>query len=363
MMPVESVRTYMAVAAGMALLAAGSALAQAPPPLIEVQPVTQGLLRPQGLEIVQPPRSGAWTFSLSTAYGNTFSATHQIPDAHVIVDGRKNPLTMTAFDYAVHVWPHDTFYFIDAEVIRTDLQAAYSPTSRLSVGLDIPWLTWGGTGLDTLADHVHTLIGTTLGARPDFPYGDTRVVLKRGSRLFYADRPPGSGLGNISAWLSLRLGTWRGWTHRAMIEIKAPTEASAILGGDDWDWGLRWAIGRKLGSIRLDGGLGWTHLGSGVPTLENPTSTWHLWCATALEVWPWMDVDAMIRIDTSPYWHQASGQLHKAALEMAIGPAFLLSPNLDLQTALGENIPAIGIAPDFSIQLRLLWHDEQRTTR
>ncbi|NOZ79471.1 MAG: DUF3187 family protein, partial [Acidobacteria bacterium] len=88
------------------------------------------------------------------------------------------------------------------------------------------------------------------------------------------------------------------------------------------------------------------------------TNAWHLWFAAGIGVWSWMDVGAIVRVDTSPYWHEASGQLHKAALEMAIGPRFHLSPTLDLQAALGENIPAIGIAPDFSIQLRLLWHGQ-----
>ena len=301
-------------------------------------------------------------FALATGYGNTFGATHQIPDAHVIVDGRKNPLSRTAFDFACDTWPGDTFYFVDAELIRTDLEAAYSFSERLTAGIDVPWLSWGGTGLDTLADHVHTLIGTTHGARPDFPYGDTRIALKRGDRLFYFDRPPGSGLGNVSAWLAYRLGTWHGWSQRAIIEVKAPTEISNVLGGDDWDWGVRWAVGRRLGIFRFDGGLGWTHLGGSVPTLEDSTDTWHLWFATAAGVCSWMDVDAMVRVDTSPYWHEASGQLHKAALEMAIGPEFHLSRSFDLQAALGENIPAIGIAPDFSIQLRLLWRDHPRHT-
>ncbi len=342
-------------AAALAVLAAATCPAQEPPPLVGLQPITQGLLRPQGLEITDPPPAGSWVVAVSVGYGNTYSSTHHIPDVHLLVDGDRNPLSRAAFDLARRLWPADTFFYLDAEVVRTDLEAVVSPRRRLSAGIDVPWLRWGGTGLDTLADHVHSLIGTTHGSRPDFPYGETRIVIARRGRPFYLDRPPGDGLGDVSAWVAFDLGRAAGWRHRVILDVKAPTAATAVLGGDGWDWGLRWAAARRLGVFHLSGGLGWTHLGSGVPTLPGATDTWHGWFATGLSVWRWMDIDAIIRVDTSPYWHEAPGQLHKAALEMAIGPTFHLDGGLDLQAALGENIPAVGIAPDFSIQLRLVW--------
>ena len=345
---------FSAAVTSLALIAA-NALAQAPPPLVSLQPMAVNLLRPQGLEIAPPPAPGQWRLALATAYGNTFSGPHQVPDAHVLVDGWRTPLSRAAFELAEKTWPDGSFYFIDAEVIRTDLEGAYSPSRRITVGFDVPWVRWGGTGLDTLADHVHTLIGTTHGARPAFTYGETRVAIQRNGRSFYLDRPPSDGLGNLSGWLAVRLGEWGGWGHRVMVEVKAPTATATVLGADAWDWGLRWAAGRSLGRFRLGGGLGWTHLGGGVPTLADATDTWHVWFAAGAPLCHWMDLDALVRVDTSPYWHSTPGQLHKAAVELALGPTFRLGRGFDLQAALGENLPAVGIAPDFSIQLRLLW--------
>ncbi len=322
-------------------------------PLPVVQPVQVFHLRPEGLELEPPPPAGRWRLAFSMSYGNTWSATHHLPDMHVAVDPPGSPLSRHAVAAAEAAWPADTFYFLDAELMRLDIQAVWSPTRRWSVGMDLPWLAWGGTSLDVIPDHLHAVMGVTRGSRPYFPTRRTVIYVKRGARSFFLDRPPEDGPGQLRFWSSLALGRTGAWEHRIMAEVKAPTAEVTVLGGNAWDWGLRWAVHGRSGPLTVDGGIGWTRLGGGAPTLAEATDAWHAWGGARLRLWRSVDAAAFLRADTSVYWHQAAGQLHKASLELGFGPIIRVGGGATLALTFGENIPAIGLAPDFSLHAGL----------
>ncbi len=344
----------------LGLLVAVAAATPAPaatPPLLAVGPLAPFHLRPEGLELGEPPAPGGWRLALTLGYGNTWATTHHIPDLHVALDPPGAPLGRDTVLAALARWPEDTFYTLDAEVRRAELEVAWSPRRRWAVGAGLGWLLWGGTPLDPLPDRLHRLLGVTRGSRPYFPAGRTVILVKRGRRVFYLDQPPRDGPGRARAWVYRELGTRNGWRQWVGVEVAAPTARVTALGGDAWEWGVRWRTHGRAGPLEVDAGLGWSDLAGDAPTLDRVTDAWHLWWSGTLPLSRGLALAAGLRLDTSPYWHRAPGQLHKASLELAVGPAIRLDDALELVAALGENVPAIGLAPDFSIQVRLAWSE------
>jgi len=100
---------------------------------------------------------------------------------------------------------------------------------------------------------------------------------------------------------------------------------------------------------------GWTFQGGGTPTTDDAADTWHAWAGYDLGLARWLDVGLLIRGDSSPYRGRVEGRLAEWVARWALGATLRLSPTVGLQLALGEDIPGVGLSPDFSLQTRLLY--------
>lgn len=327
-------------------------------PLLDVQPIQVFHLRPEGMELSVPPPPGSWRFAVTWNYGNSWASTHQIPDAHISLDPPGSPLSRNAVAAAEAAWPGETSFFIDTELQRLEVEAVWSPASGWSVGAGLPWLVWDGTTLDVIPDHLHEFMGVSRGLRPYFPTRQSVVYVATGTRSFFLDRPPQAGQGSLHLWVAREIGRSGSWSHRFVLAVKAPTAKVTELGGDAWDWGARWAVRGKAGPLTLDAGLGWSRLGGGAPTIDRATDAWHLWSAARIHLFGGVDAAVIVRGDTSVYWHQAAGRLTKASLEMGFGPVIRLGEHVDLALTFGENLPAIGLAPDFSLHAGIVWRTD-----
>ncbi len=313
---------------------------------------------PHGLELLPPPAPGRWHLALSTAYGNTFTTTHQVARSHLAVDEPGAGLSPSAVTYAEVNWPRDVVYFLDAEVVRVEAEATRGLGNGWAVGVRLPWWRLGGTGLDPLPEQVHRVLGITAPGRELYPHGENVVLVRTPDRATLVLGGGERHLGNLTGWVLRELPSTGRLRHRLRVSVIAPTGAATPLGAPGWDVGLGWEGELRLGPGFAGGGIGWTHLG-GVTVLGGPAAdTWHAWMSLALPLTSGVGLGLLARTDGSPLASAGADRLGDPRGTFALGPTFKIRRGLDLQLALGEDIPGVGVTPDFSIQARLLWHDE-----
>ncbi len=341
-----------------ALLAGLATAQQPPPPLAPVLPFDLPHAVPHGLELLPPPGAGRWRLALTTAYGNTFSGTHQVARSHLAVDDPGTPLSPGALACAELNWPNDVFYLLDTEVVRLELEAARGLGHGWSAGARLPWWRLGGTGLDSLPQQVHRTLGIAAPGRELYPDGQSLVVVRipgRGSVVLSSEE---RRLGNLTAWFARDLPPTGRLRHRLRVSVSAPTAGTTPLGAPGWDVGLGWDGELDLGRVTVEGGLAWTRQGGTTVLGEDAADTWHTWGSLTLPVTSRLGAGFIARLDSSPLRNAEAGRLGDPRATFALGPTFQLSPSLLLQLALGEDVPGVGVTPDFSVQTRLLWRGD-----
>lgn len=329
-------------------MAPAAAGAFEPPPLLPTHPLAVAGARPAGLELVRPDER-RWTLSLTLAYGNSFAMDDDVHRAHLEVDGPGRSLSDDALAAAA---ARGARLAIDAETVVTALEATGPVGRRLYAGVRLPWWRIGGTAIDALPRRWHELLGVDDGGRPLHPDGETVIWLRSG------DRSPcragaGSGLGDAAAWLGR---TFSGGLldHRVWLAATVPTGSHPQLDGDGLRLGLRWAAAWRRDRWSFAGGLGVTAGTADTVLGGSRRTTGHGWIAAGVEMGRSLRLDALVRVDGSPYSDLPGPPADQVTAELAIGATVRLGPRHRLQLALGEDRPDRGFVPDFSLQVRLL---------
>lgn len=329
---------------------AGAATAQLHPlPLTPTHPVALEGTRPGGLELVVATVPAV---AATLAYGNTFRMSDAVHRAHLEIDGRGSPLSDAAVRQAViasgKAWAFDT------EVLRCDLEAVAPLGGRWFVGGRLSAWTIGGTGLDGVARAWHDVIGVH-DARDRYPDGETVARLATGRYDASLAAESGWTVGRVTAWTGVALATAdQPIGNRLWLTAAVPT--SSRIGRSGVDLGLRWMGVREIGPFRLFGGAGTTRLAPGDwPAAREHRWAWHGWAGLDWSLTPRWGAGLWARLDSSALDSSIEGRPAADSAELAVGLRWAAGPATELAVALGEDFPGMGLAPDFSLQVRLLW--------
>ena len=220
-------------------------------------------------------------------------------------------------------------------------------------GVRLPWWRRGGTGLDALPGWWHERLGLADGGRDLYPEGESLVVLDGGGRAA-SRRGRAEGPGRVEVWLGRELDAGAAVAHRLWLSAGPPASGGPGLGNRGWSAGLRWGMRRTTERGRLDLGLGATWQEGPGRLVPSSDLTWHGWLGYGRRLTRRLGAGAVIRVDGSPVDDRLDGRPGEATVEASIGPTFDVGGGVILQLALGEDLPDVGLAPDFSVQLRLL---------
>jgi len=336
----------------LGLFAVSSLSAGDVPPLAPVSPLWIGSLRPGGLEFTE---GQGWTFSLSTAYGNSFSISHAVQTAHLELDGPGAPLSREAFDEAAQ--GSSAIHAVDIETWRTDFEASFMAPSGYFGGGRIPVFRVGGTPLDSWAEEVHSWIGVTNAGREYFPGEESLFALSSGAVTVMDMEDQGPRALSLDLWGGRQWRTQHGIRQRVWLAASVPISEMESYRHHGTGLGLRWMAEHSFRYMELSGGLGWTLQGGEVAGGAKAADTFHAWLGLVLPLGHGVEAGLLLRSDGSVYRHACPDRAGRDTGEFSVGLGIELSEKLKLQLALGEDFPGMGLPPDFSIQASLRWHD------
>lgn len=177
-----------------------------------------------------------------------FSAILGIPDGWTDPTGPAVELAWHIANNAVAQQSGAESLLLDGETHTVTLRLQRRLNPRLSVGVEVPWISHSGGFLDPLIDDWHRAFGLSQGIRPYLPTGELQYVYARdGVDLTRLDGAT-SGIGDVRTSAALRLVGAPGDTNRLLLDVTAdvewPTGDAGRLtgsGGTDLAAGLRLA--------------------------------------------------------------------------------------------------------------------------
>lgn len=177
-----------------------------------------------------------------------------VPDGWVRQDGPTAEISWTAANNATgqKVSPQadgeagDEALLLDGETHTVTLRWQRQLGDRLSLGLQLPWLSHSGGFLDSAIDEFHDIFGMSEGIRPDRPENDLRYVYQRNGVVAFDLTHAESGIGDIRSSGALRVADFGGVATELTADIDWPTGDADKLtgsGGTDVALGLRLSQG------------------------------------------------------------------------------------------------------------------------
>lgn len=320
-----------------------------------VSPLWLGSLRPEGLEFVQGDAPG-WTLALSMAYGNSFSMSPGVLEAHRLLDGAGGELSREAIRNSTLYGKES--YALDAETLRVDLEALYTSNTGFFGGMRMQSWKFGGTSLDGWPPQVHSWIGVGNAGRDDFPEGETFFGLISEGRVVTVEREAGLRMVSFDVWAGRVWKLGRRTQHRLWLSASIPLAEASEWRSGSFNSGVRWMAERSFDGFEFDGGVGWTRQGGRVAGGGPAADTFHAWLGLSVDLGRGVDANLLLRSDGSVYRDVVEGRVGRDSGEFSVGLGIPLSKKLRLETALGEDFPGMGMPPDFSIQTSIRWRLE-----
>jgi len=351
-------RSLVAAAAAAAALLLRTAPGRCEPPPLWSPPPLDPLraaslpLRPADLIV---PEHGQWSFEVAVGYFNVQESTWHAPTIHRDLGLEGQPLTSGELAMLERAYPDDQMYLLDLEGWQVDLQASRTLGRGFMVSVHLPWLEVGRPHWDGLASALHDLIGAEQDGFEYFPYGQT--VAWACGEAGRVERLGGgwSGWGDLSLAVSGAAGRWLGADNRWAAVVEAPTgDEASLAGSGGWDLGLRWIArweGRRsqvlagMGVARLDPEGGWLGL--------KRQDTWQLHVAYHHRLGAAWSLRLAARADSSPLDGFDDSDLGDPALLFDLGVRRELGSGSWLGMSFGENLPQVGVTPDYTLQLVL----------
>lgn len=323
-------------------------------------------LYPLGLPFLHfgPLRPGDGdVLDLTIAYANTFSHSWQPNAIKTELGTVGRPFLRSEAEELHRRYPNDTLFFVDGEVTRVALFGAVSLGKGISVGLEIPWISFGALQLDQAIEDFHRAFGLPSSQRPDFPRDRFQVVLQApNGPLEFFDRTPSAGLGDMVLTVSWRGETATRWHLAADAALKLPTgNPDEFRGSGSVDGGVLLGAWRSFGSSGR-----WTaqiECGVVVPGPYRASLPLILDPAPFLRLL--LGVQARVGSGTvfslAGVWEQSVlhglnlGDVAAPNVQVSLGIAQRVFTRAYLELSVTEHIPRLGDTADVGAALQLRW--------
>ena len=291
-----------------------------------------------------------------SGYFNVQESTWHAPTVHRDLGLDGQPLTPVELALVEHAFPDDEIYLIDLEGWQVDLRASLALSRGLVLAAHVAWLEIGSPHWDDVATTTHRFLGAEEDGFEVFPFGQTVAYAYAGSeRVERFGDLARSGWGDLSVALSGTLGRWLGADHRWSAVVEAPTgDDGTLAGSGGWDLGARW-YGRwgfnkavllaAAGYSRLDPEGGWLGL--------ERQDVWQVQVAYHQRLSAAWSARFAVRSDTSPLGGFTDSDLADTTLLFDLGVRRELGERSWLGLSFGENLPQVGVTPDYTVQLQL----------
>jgi hypothetical protein len=251
---------------------------------------------------------------------------------------------------------------LDGESYRWTLAARYGITDRFEIGIDIPYLLYGGGFLDGFIVDWHNTFGMPQGGRDAAPRDrlDFRYRRNGVDRLTMAQA--GSGLGDISIAAGMKLYDVRDAAlHDALAlraSVKLPTGDSAYLrgsGSTEFALSLCGSMNNfsEWGSLGVYGSLGGMAMTRG-DVLADQQNNLAAFGTFGLGWGPaeWISFKVQLNVTSALYHGSSLDELSKASLLLVSGGALKLPGGYLLDIGVSEDV-AVATAPDVAFHLAL----------
>ena len=252
---------------------------------------------------------------------------------------------------------------LDGESYRLTLALRYGVTDKLEVGVDVPWVGYGGGVFDSFIEGWHRFFGLPQGNRLKAPRNRLLFSYSRdGTEQLRLD-DSNFGMGDIrlgSGWQLYNDGSSNPRAVALRMSVKLPTGSSSKLhgsgstdvalwlsGSDDYllpgSWGHMTLFGAAGGMVMTDGEvlkeqqknlIGFGSLGFGWSPAD------------------WIAFKTELSAHTSFYKGSDLQALGQPALQLLIGGTLGFSPKTALDIAVSEDV-TVATSPDLAVHLGL----------
>ena len=249
---------------------------------------------------------------------------------------------------------------LDGESYRFNLILRGGLPNGFEVGLELPWLAYGGGTIDGFIQDWHRFFGLPEGGRDQAPNNRLRYLYTRTGMRRLAVTDHQAGIGDL-----MLTGGWQcagdATTPQALSlrgAIKIPTGDSSILAGSGSTDLSLWLIGRSdhsfsWGKTSVYASLGGSYLSPGdvLPDLQSH------WVAFGTLGAGWSPLEILsfsIQLDASTPLYRGSSlsTLSGNSLGLLIGGSVLLGERTTLQLGVAEDL-AVATWPDVTFHLGL----------
>ncbi len=294
-----------------------------------------------------------------------FSALIGIPNRWPDGTEHSAELSWNTSNHAMLEVTDDERLMLDGETQTLSVRLQKRFSSRVQLGIDIPWLQHSGGYLDGVIEGWHDLFGLPEGIRPQTPDNDLMYVYeKNGVQLFQLDESK-SGLGDIQLAMGLDLGAvgnsgsssylsripWK-----LAVNLKIPTgDPEKLTGSGNVDVaagvGIRSPGGSRL-NWWLDMGLIWPG-DVDIVGLDTAGQIYYYDTAVAWRLLTSLDLLLQLAGHTALYQSNVT-MLGEPALQLAIGAMWHVSDKYAMRFGFFEDLRAES-APDFGIEISLIF--------
>ncbi len=242
---------------------------------------------------------------------------------------------------------------LDGESYSFDLILKAGLPAGFELGIDLPWLAYGGGTVDGFIESWHRFLGLPQGGRLQAPNNRLRYQYARDGVPRLDIRDHHAGLGDLmltGGWQFL--GESKSPQAAALrVSIKIPTGDSALLtGSGSTDLSL-WLIGRSdhqlaLGHATLYGAVGGMYLSPG-DVLREQQNSWVAFGNVGAGWSPWEIISFNLQIDAStPLYHGSSfSTLSGTTCGLLMGGNLALGEKTVLELGVSEDL-AVSTWPD-----------------
>lgn len=259
----------------------------------------------------------------------------------------------------------DEYLMLDGETQTLSARVQARLSSKVQVGIDVPWLQHSGGYLDAIIDGWHDLLDLPEGIRPLTPDNDLVYTYEKdGVQVFHLDERK-SGLGDIQLGMGLDLGTigdsasssfFSRIPWRLTFNLKIPTgDVDKLTGSGNVDLatgvGVRSPGGSKL-DWWLDIGLVWP----GDVDIAGLDSSGQIFYYDGAAAWRLLkNLDLLLQLAGHTALYQSNvTMLGEPAMQLGVGAMWHVSDKYAMRFGFFEDLRAES-APDFGIEMAIIF--------
>jgi hypothetical protein len=259
----------------------------------------------------------------------------------------------------------DEYLMLDGETQTLSARLQKRLSSKVQLGIDIPWLQHSGGYLDGLIDSWHDLFGLPDGIRPQTPDNELMYVYENnGVQVFQLDERK-SGLGDIQLAMGLDFGAignsgsssfFSRIPWNLTFNLKVPTgDVEKLTGSGNIDVGAGVGM-RSPGSSRLDWWLDVGLVWPGDVDIAGLDSSGQIYYYDGAVTWRMLkNLDVLLQLAGHTALYQANvTMLGEPAMLLAAGTMWHVSERYALRLGFFEDLRAES-APDFGIEMAFIF--------